>query len=253
MLSFVKKNLKKGHSTLVARLVEKAHLIEARAQSGSMSVLDARLDSTLPGCGTGFRLGYQSGPYSDTSSLRGSRMSQSPHASHQFSTPLVSPSYHNVNPAYGDARDTYQNLPLPDTTDASNFSVQPQLSYTMELPADIPSHVSKLQKSKSTVHHELPARFWDQYDWTGQMDCRETLWPVSDLVGSPGSTPHTKAILIGMMVLSRYPVLLTLDMEEPSRHPAMGEKSWTVLHHGPASLSIAKISWSNAFVIILWW
>ena len=104
MLSFVKKTLKKAHSTLVARLVEKAHLIEAQAQNDSMSILDARRDSTLPGCGTGLRPGYQSGSYSDTSSLRSSRLSQSPHVSHQLSTPLVSPSYQNPDPAYHDAR-----------------------------------------------------------------------------------------------------------------------------------------------------
>ncbi|KAL8793435.1 MAG: hypothetical protein Q9195_003918 [Heterodermia aff. obscurata] len=164
MLSFVKKTLKKAHSTLVARLVEKAHLIEAQAQNDSMFVLDARRDSSLPGCGTGLRPGYQSGPYSDTSSLRSSRMSQSPHVSHQFSTPLVSPSYQNVDPGYRDARDTYQNLPPPDTAEASKLPVQPQLSYAMELPAEIPSNVSKLQNSTSTVHHELPARFFDKYD-----------------------------------------------------------------------------------------
>ena len=164
MLSFVKKTLKKAHSTLVARLVEKAHLIEAQAQNDSMSILDARRDSTLPGCGTGLRPGYQSGSYSDTSSLRSSRLSQSPHVSHQFSTPLVSPSYQNPDPAYRDARDSYKNPPPPGTPSASNLPVQPQLSYAMELPAEIPSHVSKLPNSTSTVHHELPARFFDKYD-----------------------------------------------------------------------------------------
>lgn len=164
MLSFVKKTLKKAHSTLVARLVEKAHLIEAQAQNDTLSVLDARQDGSPQVCGTGLRPGYQSGPYSDTSSLRSSRMSQSPHVSHQFSTPLVSPSYQNVDPAYRDARDIHHNLPPPDLADASDLPVQPQLSYAMELPAEIPSHVSKVQNSTSTVHHELPARFFDKYD-----------------------------------------------------------------------------------------
>lgn len=160
MLGFVRKTLKKAHSTLVARLVEKAHLIEAQSQNGSLSVLNARRDSTLLGCGGGLRPGYRSGAYSDTSSLRSSCVSQSPHISHQFSTSLVSPSYQDIDPSYHDARGPYQNLPTVNAEKALSLQLQPQPANVMELPVEDPNHIFELP----TIHHELPARFLDKYD-----------------------------------------------------------------------------------------
>ena len=158
MLSFVKKTLKKAHSTLVARLVEKAHLLEAQAQNEGLSVLDARRDSKLRGYSQSLHPGYQSTSCSDTSSIRSSQLSQSPHVSHQFSTPLVSPSYQYIDPAY---RESYQSLTATSSRGAASSQTTPQ---PMELPAEIPSHISGQSSSTLTVHHELPARFFDKYN-----------------------------------------------------------------------------------------
>ena len=81
MGGFVKKTTKKAHGTLVQRLVEKAHLIEAEAHNAGLAERNFRESyppdyhsgNTVPGAGTPHRemsMLSGSGPYSDDQSVK---------------------------------------------------------------------------------------------------------------------------------------------------------------------------------------
>lgn len=116
MTSFVKKTLKKAHATLVDRLVEKSHLLEAEAHNNRVwetksnySFHSSRTDGTRfhaplasPDPSTISRFPTATGspgftaPSSSSPDLEGrDRRSYSPHQS-----ALSSPALHNVDPAY---------------------------------------------------------------------------------------------------------------------------------------------------------
>ena len=165
MTGFVKKTLKKAHSSLVARLVQKAHIIEADWVNDKASQR-----SSIP---SSFRPGHQSASYSDASSLRSSYVSQSPGMQQeQFAPTNNSPPYPVADPAFGDThRDLYtappqQKSPMYSMPDALLPPPPPPKvpypSYAAELPVQSTTPV-ELPTSASPQQHELPARLYDHY------------------------------------------------------------------------------------------
>lgn len=166
MISFVKKTLKKAHSTLVARLVQKAHLMEAESVNDNFSQLGERRNSYATYNIPNLAPGYHSKSYSDVSSLRSSRISQSPPCQQDGFTPMTSPSYQSIDPAYRDARDSYLAHPkilmnhIAGSQTTSGTMLHP--SNAIELPHD--TMPAELPTSASPQCHELPARFFDKYE-----------------------------------------------------------------------------------------
>lgn len=166
MTSFVKKTLKKAHSTLVARLVQKAHLMEAESLNDSLSQLGDRRNSYATYTTPGLAPGQQTKSYSDISSLRSSNLSQSPRCQQDGFTPMPSPSFQSADPAYRDAQDSYlaHRKIFTDHLAGSHKLSQTTLhpSNAIELPQD--EMLVELPTAASPQHHELPARLFDNYE-----------------------------------------------------------------------------------------
>ncbi|KAL8826586.1 MAG: hypothetical protein Q9191_003712 [Dirinaria sp. TL-2023a] len=165
MTSFVKKTLKKAHSTLVARLVQKAHLMEAESLNDSLSQLGDRRNSYATYNTPGAPPAQQTQPYSDVSSLRSSDLSQSPQCQQDGFTPMTSP-FQSVDPAYRDAQDSYLahrkifTNHLAGSHKPSQTMLHP--SNAIKLPQD--EMLVELPTAASPQHHELPARLFDNYE-----------------------------------------------------------------------------------------
>ena len=143
MTSFVKKTLKKSHVTLVDRLMEKAHVIEARAHNERLKQTSVT-PLELPGSPS-LQNSTPSSP-----EMRNSG-SISPYTSDRYSCqswdsqkpPLVSPPYWNVDPAYQAANPYkseeahyHQSMEHPLKRDSSPY--QNQKPFTKA--ANAPSH-----------------------------------------------------------------------------------------------------------------
>ena len=165
MTGFVKKTLKKAHGSLVARLVQKAHIREADWVYDNASQHSSIRSSLRPG--------HQSASYSDASSLSSSRVSQSPGMQQEQFAPINnSPPYPVANPAFGDNYRESYTAPLPQKSPMYSMPDAvlppppppkvPFPSYTAELPVQSTNPV-ELPASASPQQHELPARLYDQY------------------------------------------------------------------------------------------
>ena len=166
MTSFVKKTLKKAHSTLVARLVQKAHLLEAQALNDSLSQLEDHRDSHGMYHTPNLKPSHQSKSYSDVSSLRSSQVSQSPQCHQDGFTPMISPSYQSVDPKYREAQDSYLTSQKSSTSQGTDshppYRITLPHKNTVELP--VGTMAVELPTSVSPQHQELPARFFDKYE-----------------------------------------------------------------------------------------
>ena len=136
MRGFVKKTTKKAHGTLVQRLVEKAHLIEAEVHNNALAEQrfrdsyppDYRSGATSPPAG----LSYQdetstqsgSGPYSDSQSV----VSGGSHDRHSYTGNLS-------NPIYSD----YSQRPSVKTSN-SYPAVAPLFSQPSSFAVELPAH-----------------------------------------------------------------------------------------------------------------
>ena len=111
MTSFVKKTLKKAHATLVARLVEKSHIMEVQSENGSDIASIIHQYSRTPSMHGSVSSGFQPhhSAFSDTESVRSSIISN-PSLPSQYPTPYASPSFQNMDPGYNDARRSYQSF-----------------------------------------------------------------------------------------------------------------------------------------------
>ena len=170
MTGFVKKTLKKAHATLVGRLVEKSHIMEAAAENRPgdyAKLIDgySQFPAHAPGnAGEGSEGGRSRDRLSHTHSVESSIQSHSPSLSSQFPSPYSSPSYQSMDPGYRDARQSYLS-----TTSRSNLAVpSPQFSYgfadqgsshAVELAADPlePSKPTRVSGFDSSWISELPA------------------------------------------------------------------------------------------------
>jgi hypothetical protein len=167
MTGFVKKTLKKAHATLVGRLVEKSHILEAKAESRSrVNDYTALVDDYSPGppgasgiAGDGGDGGAtQWGGPTYAQSLRSSSLSHSPSISSQ--SPYQSPSFLAMDPAYRDARQSYMSsgsrstLAVPSPQIKYGFAEQ-DASHPVELAAD-PLVSSKPRQSSGAYISELP-------------------------------------------------------------------------------------------------
>ena len=168
MTGFVKKTLKKAHSSLVARLVQKAHLVEAQSLNARLS--QSGLSNTF--CAPpSFKPGdLSTSSYSDVSSLRSSRESQSPGFQQDEFASAPSLSQLPLDPLYRNGQDSHL-LPQHHFMGDQPYrhAVSPPMlyqSYTAELPDQkTPIHAtpSELPTSISPQHYELPARFYDEH------------------------------------------------------------------------------------------
>ena len=136
MGGFVKKTTKKAHATLVQRLVEKAHLIEAESHNAALAEQrfrdsyppDYRPGATSPPAG----ISYQdetstqsgSGPYSDSQSV----VSGGSHDRHSYTGNLS-------NPTYSD----YSQRPSVKTS-SSYPAVAPLFSQPPSFAVELPAH-----------------------------------------------------------------------------------------------------------------
>lgn len=171
MTGFVKKTLKKAHATLVGRLVEKSHILEAEAEHrpgdytkliDEYSQFPAHAPGTAgEGCGGG---GHPRDRLSHTQSVASSVRSHSPSISSQFPSPYSSPSYQAMDPGYHDARQSY----LSSTSRSTLAVPSPQINYgfaeqgsshAVELAADPleSSRPTKVSGYDSSRISELPA------------------------------------------------------------------------------------------------
>lgn len=167
MLGFVKKTLQKSHLALVARLVQKAHIVEADMDNASLSQ-GHRASSTSYGTPS---MGPSRESYSSASSFHGSYpSSQSPRMSQGGFTPLNSGSFHNIDPAYRDARDSYSAAPQippkipPYPTEFPGGQAMLHSSYAAGKPYQQDTNPpAELPAAPSPQQHELPARYFDGY------------------------------------------------------------------------------------------
>ena len=157
MTGFVKKTLKKAHATLVARLVQKAHIVDAAAHNETMSIIDhySQNSPTRPGS---FQRLSQNDAYSDTRSMRSSTISQT----------ISNPSVYNDDLGSQDSRWSYQSMSSRPSSMTPNASPDLHLQSTkdymepVELPSQNPQNPNKLYvpyKSESFSGpqiHELP-------------------------------------------------------------------------------------------------
>ena len=150
MGGFVKKTTKKAHGTLVQRLVEKAHLIEAEAHNAALAEQrfrdsyppDYRPGATSPPVG----ISYQdetstqsgSGPYSDDQSV----VSGGSHDRHSYTGNLS-------NPTYSD----YSQRPSVKTSN-SYPAVAPLFSQPSSFAVELPAHKDySPMELDGTQHH----------------------------------------------------------------------------------------------------
>ena len=136
MGGFVKKTTKKAHSTLVQRLVEKAHLIEAEAHNAALAEQrfrdsyppDYRSGATSPPAGTSYQdetsTQSGSGPYSDNQSV----VSGGSYDRHSYTGNLS-------NPKYSD----YSQRPSVKTS-TSYPAVAPLFSQPSSFAVELPAH-----------------------------------------------------------------------------------------------------------------
>lgn len=169
MTSFVKKTLKKAHRTLVARLIQKDHIVEAETFNDSLS----QHSSMREGHGSpNLRPGHASASYSDVSSLRSSHISPSPGIQQENYTPMSSATFNTMDPAYRDARDSYSAPQVPPKVPLAQMAASnpppPQHvsypSYAVELPTRTTATPAQPPYPDSPPqHYELPARLYDNY------------------------------------------------------------------------------------------
>lgn len=170
MTGFVKKTLKKAHATLVARLVEKSHISEAEIEQRGdyLSVVDQY--AQYPG-GIGSMHGSVHGSLHGSLYGRGgggsappSVYSDSPSHSPSLSskthyTPYSSPSYHNMDPGYQSARQSYQSMASTSAAPSPRIDgsfPEKQQSFAVELPAT--PRGSQITELSGTSHvSELPS------------------------------------------------------------------------------------------------
>ncbi|KAL9122034.1 MAG: hypothetical protein Q9187_001411 [Circinaria calcarea] len=108
LTSFVKKTLKKSHLALVARLVEKAHLLESRAYNNRLNERNRRASPSIYSANSPESPGYQNHLHAASLDPRSSISTfQTGKVSLQSST---SDTLQNVDPAYQNFNLPYQNL-----------------------------------------------------------------------------------------------------------------------------------------------
>lgn len=165
LTSFVKKTLKKAHSTLVDRLVEKAHLLETTVHNSRLTMNDRASVHSGSHMSYAPSLGQYTTDYSEQSSVRTASPMQSPRMTYQnmnmnqnsmnprqsmMSTPPMiqngspSPSYQSIDPAYQEAAQAMkyihadgriQYVTPGQSNNRQSFAPQPS-GLAVELPAD---------------------------------------------------------------------------------------------------------------------
>lgn len=169
MTGFVKKTLKKAHATLVARLVEKSHILEAEAENraGSyMAIVNEYSKSgsgRAPGtAGPGSDGGYPCSELSHTQSVKSSTRSYSPSLSSQYPSPYTSPSFQSMDPGYRDASQSHLGTgPRPNlavrSPKCSHGFVDQGPSRVIEMAATPVDYRRPTQPSGQSFIAELPS------------------------------------------------------------------------------------------------
>ena len=160
MIGFVKKTLKKSHATLVARLVQKAHIVEY--ENDSRSQLSGHRNSNSIYSSADLKPGRSSVAYSDVSSARNSHISQSPQFPQDGFAPMHSPGYPNMDPPYPDPRHSYpapQQAQMPLAPDRYPPPPRAPPSFVVELPGGTPAAGPVELAATNPPHaYEMPIR-----------------------------------------------------------------------------------------------
>jgi hypothetical protein len=215
MTSFVKKTLKKAHATLVDRLLEKAHIIEATVHNNRLINQQHRASSIHSSAA--YSQSPSLGPYnteysSDVNSVRTTSPMQSPRIPYSHHTPggstimgSPSPSYQSIDPAYQEAAQTMKYVQFPDgrisyipPQQTNRQSYVPQYPSARGLAVELPADDGMLlyPQQQPPFQRDLRSEYGSQHSQHSQYSQPMHTPPIQELQPKTPITGDTKGPII---------------------------------------------------------